>query len=126
MLRSMSSQAGNEVLKKILSIGHDSSLRGEGVSLREALSRSRYADVRSGIRISDVISVLHDEPGFISQWITYSEDKRTDGGWYILAEKLEIGRVSDPSSIMTFDTIEETVAYYVVRELDFLTGKNAV
>jgi hypothetical protein len=121
----MSSQTRNEDLKKVLSIGHETSMRGEGLSLREALSRFRYVDIRPNIRVNDIISVLTDEPDLISQWVTYSEDKRTDGGWYILLEKMEIGRVSDPSSTTTFDTIEEAVAYYVVHELDYWAGTNA-
>ena len=48
----------------------------------------------------------------------YSEDKRTSGGWYV-RETGEIGQVDDPNSRMHFATIEEAVAEYVVRELDF-------
>lgn len=40
------------------------------------------------------------------------------GGWYILRSG-ELGQVSRPASRITYSTIEEAVAEFVVRELDY-------
>ena len=109
----------NENLSTILSIGHDTSVRGVGLSLEYALQRSRYSELRSKIDVADVIAALRDDPNLVAQWIMYSEDKRTDGGWYILEEKREIGRVSDHSTARVLETIEEAVAYYLLHELNY-------
>ena len=100
-------------------------MRGEGLSLNDALKRSRYLAVRPGIYVDEIISALKDDPNLVLQWITYSEDKRTSGGWYILAEKNEIGQITGEVPITTFDSIEEAVAHYVLHELDFWASLDA-
>jgi hypothetical protein len=121
----MPNRARTEDLLTILSIGHDTSMRGEGLSLNDALKRSRYLAVRPGIYVDEIISALKDDPNLVLQWITYSEDKRTSGGWYILAEKNEIGQITSEVPITTFDSIEEAVAHYVLHELDFWASLDA-
>ncbi len=107
-----------EKLLAILNIGKDTSMRGEGVSLRQALSRVNYLDVRRQFNSHDLLPLIHAQRQFIDQWIMYSADKRTMGGWYV-TEAGEVGQVDNPKSRMYFASIEEAVAEYVVRELDF-------
>lgn len=104
-------------LLSILRIGHDTSMRGAGLSLREALVRTHYATLRSTFDPRDLIPLIKRNPTLIDQWVAYSEDKRTSGGWY-LTERGEIGTLDDPDHQMRFDSMEEAVAEYVVRELD--------
>lgn len=111
-------------LLEVLSIAHDASFRGEGLSIRDALKRSRYDERRESIKIDEVISALKDNPELVLQWIMFSEDKRTNGGWYILSDKHEIGKIGDDSATFIFDGIEEAVAYYVLHELDFWASLN--
>jgi hypothetical protein len=54
---------------------------------------------------------------FVEEWIRYSEDKRTSGGWYVTEQGI-VGRAGEPDK-MVFSTIEEAIAEYVVRELDY-------
>ena len=110
----------HEQLLAILRIGNDSSMRGEGVSLEQALSRVDYLNIRGQFSSQDLIPLIQEHREFMDQWIMYSEDKRTSGGWYV-TEAGEIGQVDTPSSIMGFASVEEAVAEYVVRELDFWT-----
>ena len=112
-------------LLTVLSIGRDASMRGEGISLWDALSRSGYADIRPEINADDLIAELKSNADLVADWVMYSEDKRTDGGWYILSEKREIGRLGENPIAVTFDTLEEAVAYYVLHELDFWAKLNA-
>ncbi len=107
-----------EKLIAILRIGHDTSMRGEGVSLKQALSRVDYLEIRKLFDPNDLVPLIKENREFIDQWIMYSEDKRTSGGWYI-TEAWEVGQVDDPNGITHFASGEEAVAEYVVKELDF-------
>jgi hypothetical protein len=107
-------------LLAILGIAHDTSMRGEGLSLGQALARTHYKDRRAGFGPEDLRTVLDVHRDFVEEWLAYSEDKRTSGGWY-LTRSGEIGELGDPDSRVRFGSLEEAVAEYVVRELDFWT-----
>jgi hypothetical protein len=88
-----------------------------GVALREALRRSGYKDHRPHFSAQDVRAVLAAHPALLDEWLAYSENKRTEAGWYVLRDG-EIGQVLRPSSQRSYPTIEEAVAQFIVRELD--------
>ena len=54
----------------------------------------------------------------------YSDDKRTDGGWWLSEDPLFIGNLKSRSEKLFFDSIEQAVAEYVKRELDFWANLN--
>ena len=108
----------------ILEIGRETTSRGAGLSLREALSRTRYRELRSSFKEPDLLAVLEERPALMEEWLCYSEDKRTSGGWYVLRNGV-IGQVGRPPSRVGFSSIAEAVAAYVVRELDFWAGITA-
>jgi hypothetical protein len=114
-------RSGCEHLLAILQIGHDMSTRGSGQSLSEALRETRYADLRANFGPGDLRPLIISRPELAESWCAHSADKRTSGGWYLLRSG-EIGRVSDPESSVYFDSPEEAIAEYVVRELDFWAG----
>ena len=107
-------------LLRILRIGHETSMRGSGVSLQNALNEASYQRLRQGFQSQDLLSLIRANPALIQEWLRYSEDKRT-GGWYLLDDG-SIGFASDKSSHMQFPSLEEAVANYVVRELDYWAG----
>jgi hypothetical protein len=112
-------------LLDILGIGRETSMRGAGISLREALHRTQYRDCRgAGLQEADLLHLLRTHPVLIVDWIEYSEDKRTSEGWYILRNG-EIGQVDQATARIRFASIDEAVAAYVVRELDFWVNVNA-
>lgn len=111
----------NADLLAILRVGHDTSMRGAGLSLREALRRTRYADRRPTLGPADLYSLLLEHPELSETWLAYSEDKRTSGGWYLLRSR-ELGQFGRPETHKHFDSLEKAVAEYVVRELDFWAG----
>ena len=115
----------NEVLQSVLAIGRATSIRGEGISLSDALSRVNYAEVRPKLRINEIVEELRVNPKLVEDWVLYSEDKRTPAGWYLKSEKLEIGELSNSSSSKTFQTLEEAVAAFLLVELDFWASLNA-
>jgi hypothetical protein len=105
-------------LLRILSIGHDTSIRGAGLSLREALSLANYRQLRTSIGPADLLPLIKANPRLVREWLAYSEDKRTSGGWYIL-ENGEVVRVGEPNTHLRFESIDEAAAEYVVRELGY-------
>ena len=105
-------------LHAILRIGHETSIRGAGLSLRDALSQTRYREIRPALVESLLVTYLKDDPTLIEEWLLYSEDKRTDGGWYLLRDGT-IGQVRRRGDEIRFPSLEQAVAAYIVRELDF-------
>jgi hypothetical protein len=108
-----------QALRCVLSIGHDTSMRGEGISLRDALRRTNYRELRSSFDVVDLLPYIQQTPILARQWLMYSEDKRTDGGWWIIDSPPSVGRVFKPELTEVFQSLEEAVAAYVIRELDY-------
>ncbi|MEZ5989290.1 MAG: hypothetical protein R3F30_09245 [Planctomycetota bacterium] len=103
---------------KILGIALESSSRGAGLSLRDAMEEARYAELREGFDAADLMPLIHVRPELVDQWVRYSEDKRTSGGWYLTRDG-RVGQVSDLERSLRFGSVEQAVAEYVIRELDF-------
>jgi len=110
---------GNPLLN-ILQIGHDASIRGVGLSLRDAIAQSGYKALRPSFTAADLVPLLQENRHFVQQWLDYSGDKRTNGGWYLLGSG-QIGEAAT-NSTMRFPSMELAVANYVIRELDFWAG----
>jgi hypothetical protein len=108
----------NALLQGILGISHATSMRGAGISMREALKVAGYAEHRPSLTAAELRPLVADHPELIDQWLSYSKDKRTDGGWYIRRDG-KIGRVLKPRNERQYATIQDAVAEYVVLELDF-------
>jgi hypothetical protein len=113
------------LLLPILRIGHNTSMRGAGVSLRDALKTTGYTEHRPNFSSADLLPILGRDPSLVEEWMSYSEDKRTDGGWYILRDGT-VGRVGKPTAKRRFDSIDCAVAEYVILELDFWANVGAV
>lgn len=120
----MPKSSRNDVLLSVLAIGRATSIRGEGISLSNALRRVNYAAVRPRLRISEIVEELRENPNRVEDWVLYCEDKRTSGGWYLDSEKFEIGELRNSASSRTFQTLEEAVAAYILAELDFWASLN--
>lgn len=61
-------------------------MRGAGLSLRDALSQTRYRELCPLFEESDLLALLTDHPALIEEWLLYSDDKCTEGGWYLLRD----------------------------------------
>lgn len=58
-------------LLQILSIAHEASLRGAGISLRDALIRTGYRDLRPYFEPTDLMPIIKSQPKLVDQWIAY-------------------------------------------------------
>jgi hypothetical protein len=113
-----------DLLLPILRIGHNTSARGAGISISEALRVTNYAKRRRDFSSADLLLTIERDPSLIEEWISYSENKRTDGGWYILKDGT-VGRAGKPGTTKRFEPLHRAVAEYVVLELDFWSGVSA-
>jgi hypothetical protein len=52
-------------LLAILRIGHEASMRGAGLSLRDALQRAKYTELRSTFEAGDLIPLLDAHPALV-------------------------------------------------------------
>ena len=109
-------------LLSILRVGHDTSMSGEGVGLREAIVRSNYEHLRPNFGPADLLPLVEADHSLIEEWAAYSRDKRTSGGWYL--DDLKIGQLNSPG-VVVFPSTAEAVANYVVCELDFWVSVRA-
>jgi hypothetical protein len=107
-------------LEQILRIGFVTSIRGDGISLRDAIAATYYKDMRTSFSPIDLIPFIQSNPAYVRDWLMYSEDKRTSGGWYLLEHSV-VGQVTSEVRLQ-YPSIEVAVAEYVVRELDFWAG----
>lgn len=105
-------------LLAILRIGHETSLRGEGISLQQAIAKTKYKRLRRSFSASDLTPLIRSHPEFITQWILYCEDKRTSGGYWIDSDALTVGSLEAEQIIAHYRSLEEAVANYVINELD--------
>jgi len=92
--------------------------------MRDALLETRYKKRRSEFGPAELIPMLRRHPHLMEEWAHYSEDKRTNGGWYLSG--LDIGRVGIVDSVVSFQSVEQAVAGYVVRELEICTNLGGV
>ena len=113
------------LLLPILRIGHNTSMRGAGVSLRDALKTTGYTEHRPIFSAADLLPIIGRDPSLVEEWMSYSENKRTDGGWYILRDGT-IGRIGNPATKRQFEPIHRAVAEYVILELDFWADLGAI
>lgn len=113
-----------EQLEPICRVARDASLRGVGDSLRDLIQKSGYEEMRPQLSQSVLAAYIMSHPELIRQWQLYSQDKRTSGGWYLLADHSgwEVGRFvagQGRRDQQRFDSGTDACADYILRELDF-------
>lgn len=100
----------NEQLTNIALIGRTS------LSLRDALEQTDYTNLRTSFNEQDLIPILKENPELLDDWKQYSEDKRTDGGFYLANNS--IGSLNSSKKSFKLNRTALT-ALYIIKELDF-------
>ncbi len=93
-------------------------------SLRDLLRATDYARLRSGLSAADLVTYLADHPDVVGEWLAYSEDKRTVGGWYCLNQDGAwiVGRLGPRATRVDerrHTSSVEACAEFILLELDF-------
>jgi len=93
------------------------------VSMYSLMAESGYLDSPQGISEEAILQGLQEHPEFISDWKTYSEDKRTTG-WYFMEPshgRYGIGFISsgekDRIEPIQYTDEARACAAFIVREL---------
>lgn len=94
-------------------------MRGQGFSLREALKHSDYARLRPEFDSSDLVPLLRANPDLMNDWIMYGEDKRSSCGYWVSEDTFEVGSLQAPDGTLRLKSLDEAIAEFVVRELDY-------
>ncbi len=120
---SRTSDSADRILD-VLRIAKMTSGSGEGISLFDALRRTNYASVRKEFEANDLVPLLHAYPELVDQWTLFCANKRC-GGWWVDTQSRTVGWIKDVGrpllvhkEILSFPSLEEAVAEFVVKELD--------
>ena len=95
----------------------------EDLSIYEMLKRTGYTERRESLTIEAIRKVLARSPEHLSEWLEYSADKRSGGGWYIRGEngRFEVGNIHADGRVgerRSYSDLEEACADFIQRELD--------
>lgn len=66
----------------------------ESMSFRDLILNTGYCGLSEDISVAMLESVLRDQPKSVEDWLTWSENKRSDSGWFLrreLAGSFEVG-----------------------------------
>ena len=100
----------NKTLQEILNVANAVSSRGKGISMHQALSQLEYKKIRAEVSSEKLVPMIEKSPSIIEDWILFSEDKRTEGGYALEREKIEQHSVKEQAEI---------TVNYILKELDF-------
>jgi hypothetical protein len=95
-------------------------------SLHDLVKETGYRDLRPDLSREEIAGYLVKRPGLVLEWLRYSEDKRTSGGWYLLHPSTGwlVGRLAEPDQEgeLHFGSGPEACAEFILRELDSVAG----
>lgn len=98
-------------------------------SLRDLIDETGYRYLRPALSRDEVTSYLVRHPKLVLEWLRYSENKRTSGGWYLMhpSSGWVVGRLAGPEQEreLRFGSGPEACAEFILRELDSVAGDPA-
>ncbi len=93
----------------------------KNISLAEMLVETGYLERYGEVSMEAIVPIIKDNPSYVEDWIEYSENKRTNRGWYIKPESSQyvvgcIEKLGEGQSRF-FANKEEACSYFVIHEL---------
>jgi hypothetical protein len=88
-----------------------------GKSLHQLIAESGYWEMSGQLSAVSIESFLRQSPELVDDWLRYSEDKRTSGGWYFVDEgdRFVVGQIQGRQLI--FDDRLVACAEFILREV---------
>ncbi len=112
-----------ELIFKLISLVRDFSQKNT-ISIYELLRQSGYSKAAKQVSEQELYKALEGSPSFVNDWLQYSEDKRTNCGWYFKKgdeDKYLVGYVDDISVTETEHNDKiKACAKFIKQELDFI------
>jgi hypothetical protein len=95
----------------------------QNVSIRALLKETGYLDSFIEIDEFELIEELREHPNFITDWMEYSDDKRTNEGWYFVEDNGEylVGFINVKlvkSNEVRFGDKVEACAWFIKKEVE--------
>ena len=91
-------------------------------SLRDVVSDSGYRGLRPELTRENLTAHLARHPKVVLDWLRYSANKRSAGGWYLMHPEAAwvVGRLggSEQERDLRFGSGPEACAEFILRELD--------
>jgi hypothetical protein len=102
----------------------------EAPSLAALIDAAEYRAVRRRLTVPMVALCISADPDLVADWLAFSEDKRTTGGWAFEAQRRgPLGRrqwkvwqpfpEGETRPLRRYDRAETACAEYVLAELDY-------
>lgn len=94
-------------------------------SLRALVETSSYRAVRPDLDIARLERAVEADPRLVDDWLRYSEDKRTSGGWAFYADGANGWVVEQPfpetgtAVVRNHEKAATACADYILTELDY-------
>jgi hypothetical protein len=106
---------------KLICLARDFSQSGT-LSMYDLLLQTGYSKAAGMISEGDIYMELADHPELIDSWLEYSENKRSDDGWYfkiVDKNKYLVGCLGSTSAALTeYDSKIRACANFIKYELD--------
>jgi hypothetical protein len=111
------------VIARLLKMPRDFHQLGN-MSFYDLLRHSGYCDLHQKITETDIAREITAQRNYLDEWMQYSENKRTNGGWYIAKRgdgSWELGQMAVASSEkagISFSDPISAIAAFVKREAE--------
>jgi hypothetical protein len=118
----------NDTVKEIIFIPKNLYESGN-ISIYSLLEKSGYFESRNQISEVDIYNELVGHPNCVHQWLRWSDDKRTNSGWYFKQNesgKYIVGYFSPDTNLkrVEYDDIARACAVFIKMEIDSVGPKS--
>lgn len=112
----------NEIINNIIEIPKNFYNRGD-ISIYSLLEETGYFEIYNQINESNILEELIKHPEYIEYWLRWSENKRTDSGWYLIRNDKKKYIVGCLPEIEEYPQIEysnpqEACAVFIKKEIE--------
>lgn len=111
----------NKTVDRVIHIPYD--FHHKNKSVYALLSESGYFELHDQVNQNEIIEVLKIHPHLVNEWLQWSEDKRTNEGWYFTKGddgKCFVGHYPEGKEFEEIKSSDEFIACaaFIKREIE--------
>ncbi|MCX6207172.1 MAG: hypothetical protein NTZ19_13090 [Bacteroidetes bacterium] len=113
----------NLIIESILMLPNKYYSSNNNLSIKDLLLRTNYLEVEKDINYDYIYQCLIKHPEYANSWLTYSENKRSNFGWFIELNdnsNYSVGYFDSKLGKMkenNYDNLISACAFFVVKEI---------
>lgn len=113
-----------DVIKKIILLPVDFNATGNNKSICSLLRDTEYYETYNTVTENAIELELTNQTQYIAPWLIWSENKRSNNGWYFLKKKnnkFVVGYLRPDGKVemnIEFDNSIEACAHYIKKEIE--------